>query len=356
MDWLKALVASVMRSDAKVSASESPKASQGPLENSLRRSQEEADTGVSIALVENWLRINGELSYYKPVLSPNRRWVLGRRDDDGVGRGGYREQGNGAIALGDIESGLLVHEHRLIARPVNVAVSNSGCYVVADGGFGMALQGDLVAFDVSARESFRRHYEANIFNVGLSPCGRYAAVQTANAPSDDGNLLEVVDLRGRERVLAIRSPRTGWADGYAFELRADGALSVLHVHLMKLGSFRYSADGTFLDAAALVTAELERGDFSTKLCAARRLIEDQPDQAGAEVALRAADAALQEGAQDRQDWAAVAHRVRGEACEFLGRDAEALVAYEQALALDDKIGIKRRAAALRKRLAKKTAL
>lgn len=353
MEWLKALMKSVMRSDGEVSVSESPDEARDPSGNAPHCSHEEAKTGMSIALIEHWLRIGGELSYYKPALSPSGRWVLGSRDDDGVGRGGYREQGNGAIALGDIESGLLVHEHRLIARPMKVAVSNSGCYVVADGGFGMALQGDLVAFDVSAREAFRRHYEANIFNVGLSPCGRYAAVQTANAPSNDGNLLEVVDLHGRERVLAIHSPSTGWAEGYAFELRGDGALSVLHVHLRKLGSFRYSADGTFLDAAALVAAKLERGDFSTKLIAARELMEDQPGQAGAEAALRAADAALQEGAQDRQDWAAVAHRVRGEACEFLGRDAEALVAYEQALALDDKIGVKRRAAALRKRLSRK---
>lgn len=56
------------------------------------------------------------------------------------------------------------------------------------------------------------------------------------------------------------------------------------------------------------------------------------------------------GGDDREDWAVVAHRTRGEALEILGRYREAVDAYEKALALDDKAGVKRRVAALRKRL------
>jgi tetratricopeptide (TPR) repeat protein len=67
-------------------------------------------------------------------------------------------------------------------------------------------------------------------------------------------------------------------------------------------------------------------------------------------ALKSTDAALAEGAKDRSDWAATAHRVRGEAYELLGQPREALEAFDQALSLDPKIGVKKRATALRKRL------
>jgi hypothetical protein len=72
---------------------------------------------------------------------------------------------------------------------MDAAVSDAGNYIVKDAGFGSALQGDVVAIDPDGRERYRRHYSANVFNIGLSTCGRYAAVQTANAPWYYGNLL-----------------------------------------------------------------------------------------------------------------------------------------------------------------------
>lgn len=148
----------------------------------------------------------------------------------------------------------------------------------------------------------------------------------------------------------VRHPRTGWADGYAFDVDEAGELMIVCVNLKVLGTFKYSTSGEFLDASAFNEAQLERGGFTTKLCAARDLIKRKPGQARAEAALSAADAALKEGAAEREDWSVVAHRIRGEALEALGRYREAVGAYEKALAIDEKAGVKRRVAALRKRL------
>lgn len=303
----------------------------------------------SAELEGDWLRVAGN-SFYRPLPSPNGRWLLGLKDSDGESRGGCRDSGNGCVVLCHMETGRLVHEHRLLARPVEAAVADNGCYVVADTGFGMALQGDLVAFGSDGVEMFRRRYEANIFNVGLSPCGRYAAVQTCNAPGGDGNLLEILDIREKSIAFEVRHPRTGWADGYTFDVDETGQLALLRVHLKQLGTFRYSTSGKFLDDSEFMEAQLERGGFTMKLCAARDLIKNKPGQARAEAALKAADAALREGAAEREDWSVVAHRIRGEALEALERYREAVEAYEKALALDEKAGVKRRVVALRKRL------
>lgn len=95
-------------------------------------------------------------------------------------------------------------------------------------GCGSALRGDVVAIDPGGCERYRRHYSANVFNIGLSKCGRYAAVQTANAPSDDGNLLEVLDLERCGQVFSVE-PATGWADENSFEVDAEERLTALNV-------------------------------------------------------------------------------------------------------------------------------
>ena len=62
------------------------------------------------------------------------------------------------------------------------------------------------------------------------------------------------------------------------------------------------------------------------------------------------DAALAGGAKDKPDWGSIAHRVRGESYELLGKIPEALSAYEQALSLNPKIGVQKRVTNLRKTL------
>ncbi|WP_338639911.1 hypothetical protein [Burkholderia pyrrocinia] len=242
-----------------------------------------------------------------------------------------------------------MHELKCFARPTDAAISNVGTYIVLDSGFGSALQGDVVAIDLDGYERYRRHYTANVFNVGLSNCGRYAAVQTANASNDDGNLLEVLDLDHGRAVFSVR-PSTRWADKYSFDVDAEGCLKAMGVVHRKLGTFRYCATGEFQDAKAYQTAQLTKGDYSMKLMAARDLLKNGATLDNARQALRAADAALEEGAKDRSDWGAIAHRVRGESYELLGQLPEALDAFDHALSLDSKVGVQKRAAVLRKRL------
>lgn len=300
-------------------------------------------------LRDDWLTLTQPDFFGRAHRSPNKRWIVGCNDSDGVGRGGHREVGNGRVILVDYSSDQVIHEQSCFARPMDAAVSNTGGYIVQDGGFGSALQGDVVAIGVDGNERYRRRYGANVYNIGLSSCGRYAAVQTANAPSDDGNLLEVLDLDRGATLFSVQ-PATGWADKYSFEVDSEGRLKALGVEHKDLGRFIYSASGEFQDAQVFQAAQLEKGDYATKLMAARDLLKTAATLDNARKTLSTADSALAGGAKDRPDWSSVAHRVRGESYEVLGQLPEALAAYEMALSLNPKVGVQKRAVALRKQI------
>lgn len=309
-----------------------------------------AATTRNASVRDDWLTIRQPEFFGRAHRSANKRLTVGCNDSDGLGRGGYRESGNGRVVLVDHQTDFLVHELKCFKRPMDAAVSNLGSYIVAEGGFGSALQGDLVAVGLDGRERYRRRYRANIFNVGFSECGRFAAVQTANAPHADGNLLEVLDLE-LSCALFSRQPATGWADGYKFHVDGDGSMKSLTVVHKALGVFAYSEAGEFQDGEALQEARLEKGDYASRLMAARDLIKIAPSKENARKVLRIAVLTLNEGAAATHDWGSIAHRLRGECFELLGQLPEALDAFDRALSMDPKVGVTKRADLLRKRLA-----
>lgn len=300
-------------------------------------------------LEDSWLTIGQPAFFGQAHVSHNKRWVLGCNDSDGAGRGGHREAGNGRVILIDHQADKVMHELKSFARPMDAAVSDAGSYIVKDCGFGSTLQGDVVAVGVDGRERYRKRYSANIFNLGLSKCGRYAVVQTANAPSEDGNLLEVLDLERSCAAFSVQ-PSTVWADGYSFDVDSDGQLRALGVQHKGLGKISYSATGEFQDPQAFQSARLTSGDYAMRISAARDLLKEGATPENAKRALTAVDAALAEGAKDRPDWGSIGYRVRGESYELLDQKAKALAAYEKALSLNPKVGVQKRITSLRKTL------
>lgn len=330
----------------------------GKLRGILRRQSDKEEPIPSaihkrnIDLDGKWLTVDSPYFFGQANISPDKRWVVGCNDSDGGSHGGYRMKGNGRVILVDYQSDRIVHELKCFARPVDAAVSDSGSYIVHDCGFGGALCGDVIALNTTGEEIYRRHYHANIFNIGISQCGRYAAAQTANSDSKDSNILEVLDLKNGKQIFTVR-PVGAWADSYLFNTNADGELSQLRVNLRDLGYFSYSATGEFLDVESLLAAQLDKGDYTTKILAAQKLLKKNTTEEHARKALSVADAALSQGARERYDWGAQAHRVRGESFELLGELSDALEAYEQALSMNPKVGVQRRATTLRKKLSAK---
>jgi hypothetical protein len=293
-------------------------------------------------LQDRWLQLTHPLFSGRAYCSPDQRWVIGCKVFD-------NESGNGRLVLVNYASDTVEHELNSFVHPMGAAVSNTGTYIVVDAGCGSELEGLLVAIDSRGNELYRKCYHANIFNIGISDCGRYAAVQTANAMNTDADLFEVLDIK-LGRLVFSRLPVTGWPDQYTFDTDSAGELKAVGVVHKSLGEFFYSSHGEFRDQKAFQDARLGIGHYVAKISAARELLQTTPTADNAIIALFAADEALQEGAEDRADWGALAHHIRGESYELLGQLPEAMAAFEQALRLNPKADTQNSASSLRKKL------
>lgn len=284
----------------------------------------------------------------KPFACPSGQWIVACDDSDGMLRGGCRDQGNGRVLLIDYPSDTIALDLAQFERPTLAAAANNGTFIVHDCRFGGQMRGDVTIIDVSGHTLMHRSYSANVGNVAISPCGRFAAVRTLNAPSSHANLLEVFDVLQGVTLFSI-TPVTTWISDYQFKVDAGGQLLAVLIVCPQLGTFEYAPSGTFLSSKEFFDARLANADFSVAIPAARELLDGSANEECAHQALSVVDAAIRAGVRNRPDWAAIAYRVRGEAFEVLGRLDDAVEAYTAALSFNPKVGVQRRMAALKKR-------
>ena len=231
---------------------------------------------------------------------------------------------------------------RRIARPQDGKVADDGTFVLNDWGDSQALSGTFHAFRSDGSAIVSRVYSANLLNTGLSSDGRLAVCQACNAPgSPDGSIFCVFDLeRGAE--VAAWVPESGWARGYEFP---EGGESIRMLRGDR-PSLDYALTGEFLDRRLWLEDEVRRG---TLYVIRKSLAEGEAATGLTHDDLRTgARQALRDG-DDRFE--AEAWRLLGEIEESAGDAAAALEAYDRALAINPKVGVAKRAAALRKTLA-----
>jgi hypothetical protein len=264
--------------------------------------------------------------------SPNGRFTIAWADGgpNRVRRGGY-------IFL---DRGKIVAEGKM-ARPNDGKVADNGVFILNDWGAMETLNGTFAAFRPDGTLLLSRKFKANLFNNGLSADGRWAACQTANAPSDDGGCLSVFDLSAGKEVGAWQA-ESGWASFYEFP--GDGRTICLGYG--DRGTFAYSLTGEFIDRMKWLAVGLQRGDIHIveSLLAETN---NQPTRDLTEQLLLAIDAALASLSQTDGKTRARAYRLRGVCFEAIGKPAQALACYETALSLDSKSGVKRKVAQLR---------
>jgi len=277
--------------------------------------------------------------------SPSGRWIVSWRDTDPAGtRGGHRASGKGSYLLYDwLNKRVVLKDH--LERPNNGHVSDAGIFVLEDWHFGSALSGTLHAFGPQGQQILKRTFSANLITSAISRSGQFAVCQTANSQTEDGHSLFLFDLQSGEQKFA-RKPSAGWTMDYTID---EARIEVI-AHIKGLGEFRYDQMGQFLDSEALEEATLQGGDYSAVILLAERLLQrDDLTSARTNQILKAIERARREGADANSGWKAAALKVTGMACEALGDPIQAIVAYEQAIEINPKVGAKRRLAALQKR-------
>lgn len=265
--------------------------------------------------------------------SPNRRYTITWCD------GGWNGSRAGRYIL--LDRGKIVVEGKML-RPNDGLVADNGVFVLNDWGTSESLNGVFSAFRPDGTKIVARKFRANLFNNGLSPDGSRAACQTANAPNDDGNLLTVFNLIAGNEVGSWR-PESGWAGSYEFP--EDGR--TIRLVYRDRGAFDYSLGGEFVGRMKWLAAGLMAGDLYIVETLLRET-DHRPSPSLVEQLLTALDVALAAPVNAQPKTGARIHRLRGECFEATGDALRVPEAYDQALRLDPKIGVKRRAEAIRK--------
>ena len=287
-----------------------------------------------IALIEHGSRIVSipELDMVgHQAKSPNGRFMLVWRDRHGFNgepvAGRYILLAGGAVLL-----------DREMERPQDGKVAEDGTFILNDWGAADALAGTFHAFRADGNTIVSREYSANLLNNGLSPDGRLAVCQTCNAPgSPDSSILTVFDLEAGIE-LARWSAESGWANGYEFP---DGGQRIRMLRHER-PPLEYSLAGEFFDRRLWLQDEVARGT----LYALRKALAEGEAATGVSVE------ALRQGTKrliaEDERFQAEGWRLLGEIEESVGNPIGALQAYDRALGFNPKIGVAKRAAALRK--------
>ncbi|HEY0027385.1 MAG TPA: tetratricopeptide repeat protein [Allosphingosinicella sp.] len=237
-----------------------------------------------------------------------------------------------------VDSDRLVTQGRM-ERPQDGKVADDGTFILNDWGASTELVGTFCAFSAEGSPILSRRFSANLLNNGLSRDGKIAVAQTCNAPgSTDSSILTVFDLV-RKAELGSWTPESGWASGYEFPAGGDRVRMVRHDR----PSLDYGLLGEFIDRRLWLKDEVRRGT----LYVIRKALAEGEEATGLSMdALRegvAVALALDDDRFRADEW-----RLLGETEESAGRVAQALIAYDEALALNPKVGVAKRAAALRK--------
>ena len=207
--------------------------------------------------------------------------------------------------------------------------------------FGEGLKGRFVAFAPDGAQLVTQQFAANLMSNSLSPDGKFAICQTANAPgSADSCRYMLFDLAaGRE--MARWEVETGWAEHYEWDCEDR------RVYLcMKDGERAcYDFTGTMVERKAWQLRRIGAGDLNViQSVLVATSANDHPFRSEIIAGLGVA-------ARDGEVWQqARAYRLLGELHEQADEIAQAVKAYDDALTIDPKVGVARRVEQLRKKL------
>jgi len=322
----------------------------GKASNKQKEAEHKTNTQQSksiISLAENYVSIPALNFFGRYHKSPSGEWLIAWNDsDEETHRGGHRDSGNGRFVLcNTIKNTVILEGH--IERPNSGSVADNGNFSIEDWHFNQNLSGTFYVFSSSGKVLIQKMFKANILNSAISPDGKLAICQTCNAKGEeDGNTLTAFDIERKEQLFSVH-PKGGWANNYQF----DSAANTISVFMNGVGEFRYSLNGEFLDEGALEQARLRSDRYEVALLEAETILK-KPDvtEQLAIAALEAGERACSPETKCDPSWKALGFKVQGLAHEFMNNKQAALSSYSEALKINPKIGVKRKADNLRKQL------
>lgn len=273
--------------------------------------------------------------------SPNGKYTVAWSDapigptPEGI-IGGYRESGNGLFLLLEGKSIIIKGEAQ---RPNEGHVANNGNFIIADWMFGPGLKGTFFAIDIKGNIKLKHKFNANIYNMGLSPSGEYAVVQTAhNQYEGDGFKLFLFNINSKELLWKIK-PIMGWGDLYEFD-ENNQTIQLIQRSGLK---YTYTFKGELLEDSLWTKENINNANgydiYSLVQIEIEKLDNTDSNFESYGKCFELLDSALNKDISDYTK--AKTRRLMGEVCHKHGKDIMAIKYFEDALKYDSKIGVKR---------------
>lgn len=274
--------------------------------------------------------------------SQDGNWLISWRDNSQGRTNG--EQGE--YLLYDLANKRITTRGK-VERPNSGHVANNGTFSIEDWMNSGSLIGTFNVFSSSGESLFKETLQANILNSGISKNGLLAVCQTANNPNgDDGSVMLAVDIQNKSKLFKI-NPEIGWADDYDF----DEDKLLVKVIVKDIGKFSYDRHGNFLDSKNYLEARLNSKLYYVAILACDEIIkEDNISMELANTVFDSATKALANGGAEDKNYKPMAIKVQGLAQLAMGNETEALKCFDEAMHINPKIGLKRKADSLRKKL------
>lgn len=239
-----------------------------------------------------------------------------------------------------------VATHGKLERPQAGHVANNGTFSIEDWMNSNTLIGTFNVFSSTGESIFKETLQANILKSAISSNGVLAVCQTANSPHDDGAVMLAVNIKEKARLYKIH-PEIVWADAYDF----DEDKLLIKVVIDNVGKFNYDSEGNFLDANKYIEGRLNSKTYNIAILACDEVMKsDNVSMEVANTVYKSATQALANGGDKDKNYKPIALKVQGLAQLILGNEKEALKYFDEAMSLNPKIGLKRKADSLRKKL------
>ena len=221
-------------------------------------------------------------------------------------------------------------------------VADNGTFIVTDIR-GNELESMFFIFDMLGQQLLCHKFHANTLNTAISADGKYAACQLANNPDHkDGGALAMFDIE-HGALLWQRQPYVG-TNTYNFDTKER----TLHT-----GTFTYSATGEALDLEGSVLFLIGKSHLSYLLHLTKKLLQGNwlpLTSEAANLIIKKLQLHIDNQITEDSKEEALTHRRIGEMYEFNNEKDKAISYYEQALVIDDAVGVKIKLRGLKKAL------
>lgn len=268
--------------------------------------------------------------------SPNSRYILSWK----------AQNDNGKYIL--LERGKIRVQDKM-RHPDNGLVSNSGVFILSDL-TSKGMYGIFHIINADGETLIKQRCNAKIGNVGISDDGRFALCQALESKSkSDSCKLYFFDIK-KKTLLWKKLPETigselNWAKSYRFDTKNK----VLYLFHDRNRAYRYSFEGTFIDAKLYRRDCISTGNDIEFLEALKELkveLSENPNLGEYDTLI----APLKKGLNrfSDKDTRSKIHRLLGEIFHLQGNNIEAIKHFETALKLNPRVGVKRTLEKLKK--------